>query len=507
MTDKFKEKWLLFVLGGGLILFYFFLRFYKLTVIPIFADEAIYIRWAQVMRAESTLRFLPLSDGKQPLFMWLIIPFLKFFSDPLLAGRFVSVLSGFLSLVGIFILTFLITQSRRTSLLAAFLYTVLPYTFFFDRMALVDSLMFSFGIWVFILTFLLIQHLRLDLAIFTGIVLGGGLITKSPALFYALLMPSFFLFLLEGKKIVIKKIVKASGLFLVTYFFAFVIYNLLRLGPNFHMIALRNKDYIFPISEVLSHPHDPILVHLRDIKGWFPNLFTWPILLFSLLGVFVGFLKKEKRKISLILLAFFLVPLLAQSAVARVFTPRYLLFTTFPLFVFAGFSFEYLVSRFKKYRYLPVFLLIILAILPLSYDFALMRNPQEAPLPERMRTGYLEEWTSGYGINEVRDYLREVSEKGHVNVGTEGYFGTLPDGLLIYFDKDPDVTVFGIGLSLLDVPEPLKESAAAGQAETFLVVNDSRMGAQDSPLLEQILKIPKARGKKGQDSLLLYKVK
>jgi len=246
---------------------------------------------------------------------------------------------------------------------------------------------------------------------------------------------------------------------------------------------------------------------LRDIKGWFPNLFTWPILLFSLLGVFVGFLEKEKRKVSLILLTFFLVPLLAQSAVARVFTPRYLLFTTFPLFIFAGFTFEYLVSRFKKYRYLPVLLLIILAILPLAYDFALMRNPQEAPLPERMRTGYLEEWTSGYGISQVRDYLREVSQKRHVNVGTEGYFGTLPDGLLIYFDKDPDVTVFGIGLSLLDVPEPLKESAAAHEAETFLVVNDSRMGAQDSPLLEQILKIPKARGKKGQDSLLLYKVK
>ena len=74
---------------------YLILRLPNLTLQPIFADEAIYIRWAQVMRAESTLRFLPLSDGKTPFFMWAMIPLFKFFHDPLLAGRFLSVISGF----------------------------------------------------------------------------------------------------------------------------------------------------------------------------------------------------------------------------------------------------------------------------------------------------------------------------------------------------------------------------------------------------------------------------
>lgn len=499
-------KWIILT-GLGIVVLYFVLRLINLTILPIFADEAIYIRWSQVMKAESTLRFLPLSDGKQPLFMWLTIPFLKFFADPLFAGRFVSVFSGFLSLVGIFVLVFLITKSKWASLFSAFLYTITPYTYFFDRMALVDSLLFSFGIWVFILTFLLAKYKRLDLAIFTGIVLGGGLITKSPALFYAILMPALFLLLQSDKKRLPKNILKTAGLFVVAYIFAFGIYNLLRLGPNFHMIALRNKDYVFPISEVLKHPHDPILVHLGDIKTWFPNLFTWPVLTFSFLGFLVGFLDKGKRKVTLVLLAWFLVPLLAQSAIAKVFAPRYLLFTLFPLFIFASFLFEYLLARFKKFRFLPILLLGVLAILPLSYDFTLAKNPQKAPLPEKMRTGYLEEWTSGYGINEVRDYIKEVSKESHVNVGTEGYFGTLPDGLQIYFDKDPNVTVFGIGLSLLDVPEPLKESAAAGEAQTFLVVNDSRIGAKNSPLLELVLQVPKAKGKKGQDSLLLYRVK
>ena len=62
------------------------LRLWNLNSLPIFADESIYVRWAQVMRAEPSLRFLPLSAGKQPFYMWLMIPALKLFTDPLLAG-------------------------------------------------------------------------------------------------------------------------------------------------------------------------------------------------------------------------------------------------------------------------------------------------------------------------------------------------------------------------------------------------------------------------------------
>jgi len=84
-----------FLLLIFLFALYFLTRLINLDTIPVFADEAIYIRWAQIMKNEPTLRFLPLSDGKQPLFMWLIIPFLKFVSDPVIAGRLTSVAAGF----------------------------------------------------------------------------------------------------------------------------------------------------------------------------------------------------------------------------------------------------------------------------------------------------------------------------------------------------------------------------------------------------------------------------
>src|SRR3989337_697389 len=102
---KLFGKWKKTLLIGAIIFIVAFaLRIYNLTILPIFGDEAIYIRWSQVMRADPSLRFLPLSDGKQPLLMWSAIPLLKVFSDPLFAGRAVSVVSGVLTFLGVFAL-------------------------------------------------------------------------------------------------------------------------------------------------------------------------------------------------------------------------------------------------------------------------------------------------------------------------------------------------------------------------------------------------------------------
>ncbi len=250
MTKKYLNKILrdwqgTIIIGLGIVVLFFILRLINLTILPIFADEAIYIRWSQVMKAESTLRFLPLSDGKQPLFMWLTIPFLPFFSDPLVGGRMVSVLSGLASLIGLFLLTYYLFKSKRAALISAFVYAILPYTLFFDRMALVDSLLLSFAIWTLFLSALLVEYQRIDLAIFAGLVLGGGLITKSPAMFFLVLIPITVLLMEFKKREWVVQLFKLVGLWLIVYLFGFGIYSLLRLGPEFQMIGLRNKDYVF----------------------------------------------------------------------------------------------------------------------------------------------------------------------------------------------------------------------------------------------------------------------
>ena len=461
------KKSLLF-LGLAIIVIFFLIRLFHLTILPIFADEAIYIRWSQIMRAEPTLRFLPLSDGKQPLFMWLKIPFLKIFSDPLLAGRFLSILAGLGSLVGLFFVSWSLFKNKWVSFLSCFFYSLIPFFVFFDRLALVDSMLMMFAIWLAFLSLRLVRLVRLDLSLISGLVLGGALITKSPAIFFALLLPSG---LLLGEKLK-KKILPLLGFWFLILVLGFGIYNfLLRLGPGFQMIALRNRDYLFTFKEILSHPLDPLKPHLGDLGSWLPNLFTWPILLLVLIGFILGL--KTKLKVTLFLLLWFVVPLSAQLIFAKVFTPRYILFTIWPLLILAAFSLDWLRLKLKKKNWLLIILLLVIMVPALRYDWLLLTNPEIAPLPRNLRNGHLEEWTAGQGIKESAEFLKERAKEGSVFVGTEGFFGTLPDGLQIYLEGTPNIRVIGVGWPIGEVSQSLINSLVDN--EVYLLVNQSRL--------------------------------
>jgi len=510
-VSSFWQQWKVMIfLGVFVILAFLLLRLINLTLLPVFADEAIYIRWSQIMRAEATLRFLPLSDGKQPLFMWAIIPFLKIFTDPLLAGRFLSVLSGLGSLVGIFFLTWELFKKKWISLLASFLYALLPFFVFFDRLALVDSMLLMFGIWLAYLCILLARRPRLDLALIMGLVLGGALITKSPAIFFAMMMPSA---LLLGKDLK-KNIFSLVGFWLLIWALGFGFYNfLLRLGPGFQMIASRNKDYLFTFQEILARPLDPLKPHLVDLFSWLPNLFTWPVCLLVLLGLFLCLRKKMKEAI--FLLIWFIIPFFPQAVLAKVFTPRYILFTLWPLVVLAAFGgvwlFEqlnFIKKRFqKKIGLILMVILFLLIIFPsLKYNFLLLTNPEKAPLPRNLRNGHLEEWTAGQGLKESAEFLRQKAKTGHVFVGTEGSFGTLPDGLQIYLEKIPNITVIGVGWPVREVSSSLVNSLVDNQV--YLLVNQSRLELiPENNGLKLIKEYPKAFWPDGhQDKLLLFEV-
>src|SRR5437870_4877804 len=88
LKSPLRVKWQHILVA--IIALFFILRLPSLTYQPIFADEAIYIRWAQIAKAEPSLRFISLQDGKTPLFMWAMAPYLIIFDDPLFAGRLLS---------------------------------------------------------------------------------------------------------------------------------------------------------------------------------------------------------------------------------------------------------------------------------------------------------------------------------------------------------------------------------------------------------------------------------
>ena len=502
MRKIFNEwKWYLFG-GGAILLVALFIRVYNLTLLPVFVDEAIYIRWAQVMRAESTLRFLPLSDGKQPLFMWLVIPFLKLFTDPLLAGRLVSVTAGAATLVGIFLLAYALFKSKKVALVTALIYAVSPFSFFFDRMALADSLLSAFGVWTLFLALVAFRNLRLDFAMLSGFGLGGGALTKSPAIFYALMLPITWLLARFPKRKMERLIhlIKLLGLFLVTLGIGWGLFNILRLGPNFQMIGLRNRDYIFPVSHLWTNPKDPFLPFIIRSFEWIWSM--GPSL--TLVLAFIGLLNVRRYPKEIFLISvWFLFPILVQAEFAKVFTARYILFSLPYLYILAASAFL-LKGKLSK---ILVAGLIVLLFTAFKFDYLLLTSPEKANLPTTERTGYLEEWTAGYGIKEVSEILREEHKKEpktKIVVGTEGFFGTLPDGLQIYLNDVPEITVIGVGIFIEEVHPSLKESKKAGN-KTYLVVNNTRLKGDPEKLgLKLIAAYPKALRTEGTKEYIIY---
>jgi len=500
---KFVRSWGGTIVVGALILFVaFFLRFYHLTYLPIFGDEAIYIRWAQVMRAEPTLRFLPLSDGKQPLFMWLIIPFFKVFSDSLFSGRLVSVLAGMGTLVGIFSISYYLFESRKAALIASLMYAISPFSVFFDRMALVDSLLTMFGVWTLFFGIVTAKTLRLDYAMVSGFALGGALLTKSPATFFALLLPITWIYSKwpsDSKKRVVY-LIKLSSLLLVTYLIAYGMYNILRLGPNFQMLVIRNGDYIYPLTHIFERPLDPLLPFLDRTLEWIWILGPSTIVILGLTGILLN--AKRFPKNAIVLFSWFFIPILVQSEFAKVFTARYILFTFPPFLILAA---ACLLG--KRFKYVLTVLVIVFIFHALLIDNLLLTDVEKAPLPRSERSGYLEEWTSGYGIAEVAElirdqYMREPDKK--IVVGTEGYFGTLPDGLQIYLNDIREITVIGVGLGISEPPIQLKEAKNAGD-KTYLVVNSDRfIGELEGGGFKLLAAYPKAVRPDGSRETLLF---
>lgn len=487
---KFKSEIFLLII---LIAAYFILRLPNLTLQPIFADEAIYVRWAQVMRAEPTLRFVSVTDGKTPLFMWFLIPLFKVFKDPLFAGRFLSVISGFFTLLGVFFLTKKVFNIKA-ALWAALFYVITPYTVFFDRMALVDSMLSSFTIWIIYFAIWLGERLRLDLAMILGYLMGGAILTKTPGLINLLILPfSIISFSKKGKNSLVKLVL----LWGVAIAIALIIYNILRLGPEFNKLSSRNADYVFSPQELKGRILDPFIPHFHDISDWFPKLFTVPTLLFIAAGVFYAI----KNRKALVILIWFMIPMLFSMTFLKTFTARYLLTSIAPSLAFAGFGLSQILEKIKIKNYIKVIIVLIIVLsLSLQFDYQLLTAPPPQSLPKEERIGYFEDWTAGYGFKEIGRFILEKSRDKKVVLGTDGFFGTLPDGIWIYLDK-ANVAIVGSTATI-----SAQVRTAAKSSETYFLGNKKNLEGKVKNVVE-VMEYPKAKSADGTfDSTVLYQV-
>ena len=480
------------LLSGG----FFASRLFNLTIIPIFTDEAIYLRWAQIALTDPRWRFISLIDGKQPLFIWLLLPVLKLMSDPLVAGRLISVCLGFVAMAGFAVFGWLMTKRLRGAVIGAVLYLCLPFFLVYDRLALYEALLVAISVWSLLLTYLFGKLQRLDLALLLGMTIGAGLLTKSSANFSWYLLPLTLLLIKWPKNGKLAVFAKWLGLTLVVIVQAQIYENITRLSEFRHVIAQKNLSFIYSFSEFLQDPFRVAQGNLTGLVGWLVTYCTVPFFLVTVVAAI--FLLRRKWQEGLFFLGFFLAPFISLAFFGKVIYPRFLSFMLpallIPVVIFVSHLWE------TKIQKPLLFILAAVVLVPiLVFDLQLLTNPINAPLPYADRQQFINDWPAGYGIKEAIALFSEEAKHKHIYVGTEGTFGLFPMALELYLGTNPNVT-FKAYWPVSEVPSELQELAKT--YPTYLLFKER----QDIPREWPLILINEYRRGDGPTYLRLFRV-
>lgn len=449
-----------------LFILYFGTRLYNISSLPLFTDEAIYTRWAQIARYDANWRFISLTDGKQPSFVWFDMITMRFVEDPLLAGRLVSVLSGFLGLIGIYILAREIFKNEKTAWVAAILYIIYPFSLVYDRMALYDSLVATGTIWALYFEVLLVRLRRLDVALILGMVLGFGVLTKTSAFFSIYLLPFSVLLFDFKQKRWIKELLKWAGLALLSTAMAYGFYSILRLSPFFHIIGEKNSIFVYPYHEWIRHPFEFFFGNLNGQVDWVVTYATIPVVLLILVSFFLGGNKHFREKILLFL--WFILPFVALALFGKVLYPRFILFMTMPLLALVAFSLSFTLDKIRN-SLVKVAIFLALTLLMIRSDFFILTDFASAPIANHDLDQFMNEWPAGGGISEVVKLLEERAKNEKIYVVTGGTFGSLPTyAMEIYLDENKNIEKRGIFPVPVNIPQDLLERAKSMPVFVFM---------------------------------------
>ncbi|MEA3355694.1 MAG: hypothetical protein U9Q63_04410, partial [Patescibacteria group bacterium] len=204
---------------------------------------------------------------------------------------------------------------------------------------------------------------------------------------------------------------------------------------------------------------------------------------------------KYKQKRIFILSLWIAIPVVVQASIGKIIYPRYLL----PIIPFIIIILSWGITKMKKPILIP--LIILTALFWLRFDYLLLTDPIKAPLNQWEKNQYFNNWSAGYGLSEITKYLKQLPKDKKILVATEGSFGTLPNGLEIFFDQSKNIHIQGIGFPKIKINQDMENSLAEDKL-VFLVFNKDRIGDYNKNRLELIEQYPRPQG----ETLLFFKV-
>jgi hypothetical protein len=270
-----------------------------------------------------------------------------------------------------------------------------------------------------------------------GMIVGGGMLTKTNANFALILLPFLFLLFNFKQKNSKQKLFQWVIFALVATFIANVMYSILRLSPFFHIINDKNYVFIYPLSEWIHHPFTYFLSNFSGLTSWLIGYATIPFLILVLTAFAISY-KYTKEK--LLLAIWFIIPFIALATFGKTIYPRFILFMTMPLLVLAAYAL-FTLTHIAKKRWLQTIILIVFIGMFLFNDYYIITDFPKAPIPQADRSQFITSWAGGIGVRETIDFLRQQSQNQKIFVGTEGTFGLMPYALEIYLVDNPNIKI------------------------------------------------------------------
>jgi len=408
------------------IVIYFLSRLILLTKFPLFNDESIYIRYSQIMWDQKLWFHSLVHSGKQPLMYWLFGAFNQFIYDPIMSARFVSVIFGFLTMIGVLVVSSELF-SKKVAFVATVMYIFSPMNLFFNRLALVDSGLSCIYLWLIYLIIMMYKTKNTIFHIVAVILLSIGYWIKSTALLFAALYLLAIVFLIFEKRITKKEIIQ---MILQTLFISTIILLPLVLRPEYKQATTMIGEYVYSFSEIISLPVKRIIDNLFNTFLLFVG-YVSPAIVFSLIFYFQN---KKKRRFETVLVLSGILPLLIMVVINRAVHSRYILFTTTPLIILTAY---YLLKIKIRYLLITLFTMIVLSnILIISPDMFFNLFPQKRIFKGESEQ-YVNGWSSGYGVKEAINYVQSVNADKPVIVGVRWDSGN-PEDYVLLMDKYSD---------------------------------------------------------------------
>jgi len=453
---------------GAILLVAFALRAYNLTgMFPVLVDESIYLRWAEIIHHQGQW-FVSLLDGKPPLQYWLLAltRFLGGDGAPLFWGRFLAVLAGLGSTVGVFAVARRLQPGGtddKTGLVAAGLYALFPWALLYDRLAYTEAWTNFFGIALTLAALLAFERDRGSWKgeILAGLVFGLGLFTKQTVILFGLVpLAAAWFFARKHKRNWMLRLA-------VVYALALLFVGINRVAtPEAPM--LETHDSVLHHTGFFASPDDLKEDPLVAARSNFPKLvsyigtyLTWPLALAALASA--AWLFRAGSFAPWLLVAASLVPAVVEAFLLELMFPtRY----PFPHFwpwlavAAAGMvaAWRKLPERFPSegtHKALAAVAAVVL-LGPVAFRAGSMLAAPREGLHVSDVEGFLGDHPHvGYGIREAVEFLEAQATQGPFVVLTTPNWGPPGDAIFPYLNEKRGIRVYDAWWMQLSPDHPI----------------------------------------------------